>query len=152
VRQISRGAACVAVTLLVGACAGPIDVPTPTTAVARPAQSTAPEPTPVVPANGRAAETFVPAGAAPQVACGGGLISGADIDYLPDAQGVGDILAATRGFPGVLPTDVIVVEPAVTVVVRDGRPIWRGEWADSGRGYLLASTASCTDAGIRFSP
>ena len=55
----------------------------------------------------------------------------------PNRAGVTDILAATQGFIGVLPTDVIVVEPTVTVVVRDGEPIWRGEWFDGGRGFLL---------------
>ena len=75
--------------------------------------------------------------------------SGADIDYIPGAQGVSDILAATQGFIGVRATDVIVVEPTVTVVVRDGRPIWRGEWLDGGNGFLLGSKMACQDAGIR---
>ena len=147
-RQISRGAVVVTVVVTVMAC-GPVDVPTPTPSPALPAQPTAPEPTPVMASAVAPAATFVAAGAAPQLDCGGGLISGADIDYVAEAQGVSDILAATRAFIGVRATDVIVAEPTVTVVIRDGRPIWRGEWRDGGRGFLLDSKEACTDTGIR---
>ena len=81
--------------------------------------------------------------------CGGDVMSTAIIDYAPGAQGVADIRAATRSFTGVRPTDEIIVEPTATVVVRDGRPIWRGDWFEGGPGYLLNTATSCVDAGIR---
>ena len=143
-----RWASLVAVTLAVAACA-PIASPTPTIGDALPEPSTAPEPTPVIAPSVAPASTFVAAGAAPQVDCGGGLVSGGDIDYTADAQGVSDVLAATRALIGVRATDVIVAEPTVTVVVRDGQPIWRGAWHDGGRGFLLGSIMACADAGIR---
>ena len=143
-----RGTAWLGVLVLVTACAR-VDVPTPSTSATPPAPSTAPEPTPVMTPSVAPAATFVAAGAAPQLDCPGGLISGADIDYAPGAQGVGDIVAATRGLIGVRATDVIVAEPTVTVVVRAGRPIWRGAWHDGGLGFLLGSTEACSDAGIR---
>ena len=148
-RTTGRAAALLVLLLLVGACAGPIVVPTPTGAAAFPSQSTAPEPTPVMATGVVPTSTFVAPGAAPQVACGGDLVSTAIIDYAPNAPGVPDVLAATQGFTGVLPTDIIVVEPTVTVVVRDGRPIWRGDWFDGGRGFLLNTATACPDAGIR---
>ena len=144
-----RGAAAPVLLLVVAACAAPIDIATPTSAVALPAPSVAPEPTPVMAPSVAPASTFVAAGAAPQVECGGGMMSGADIDHVPDAQGVTDILAATRALIGVRATDVIVAEPTVTVVVRDGQPIWRGGWHDGGNGFLLGETTACADAGIR---
>ena len=143
-----RWASLVAVTLAVAACA-PIASPTPTIADALPAPSTAPEPTPVIAPSVAPASTFVAAGLAPQVDCGGAEESTAIIDYAANAPGDADILAATQGLTGVRPTDVIVVEPTATVVVRDGRPIWRGEWFDGGRGFLLNTATSCPDAGIR---
>lgn len=143
-----RWASLVAVTLAVAACA-PIASPTPTIADALPAPSTAPEPTPVIAPSVAPASTFVAAGAAPQVQCDGDLMSTAIIDYAANAPGDADILAATQSLTGVRATDMIVVEPTATVVVRDGRPIWRGNWFDGGRGFLLNTATSCPDAGIR---
>jgi hypothetical protein len=136
------------VLLLVAACS-PVDVPTPTLPVALSVPSVAPEPTPVMAPSVVPASTFVAAGLAPQVDCGGAEASTAIIDYAANAPGDADILSATQGLTGVRPTDVIVVEPTATVVVRDGRPIWRGEWFDGGRGFLLNTATSCPDAGIR---
>ena len=144
-----RSAAVPVLLLVVAACAAPIDIATPTSAVALPVPSVAPEPTPVMAPSVTPASTFVAAGAAPQVDCGGDLVSTAIIDYAANAPGDADILAATQGLTGVRPTDVIVVEPTATVVVRDGRPIWRGEWFDGGRGFLLNTATACPDAGIR---
>jgi hypothetical protein len=148
-RLTFRTAAVPVLLLAVTACGAPIDTPSATSAVALPAPSTAPDPTPVIAPSVAPASTFVAEGAAPQLECGGGLISRADIDYVADAQGVPDILAATQRLIGVRPTDMIVVEPAVTVVVRDGRAIWRGDWHDGGQGFLLGSKMACQDAGIR---
>ena len=67
-----RSAALPVLLLVVAACAAPIEVPTPTSAVALPVPSVAPEPTPVMAPNVTPASTFVAAGAAPQVECGGG--------------------------------------------------------------------------------
>ena len=148
-RSSVRGIAWLGVLVLVVAC-GRLDVPTPTVAAA--ASRTVGRPGADA---GHGAQrdvstvVLVGSGEAPQVTCGGGVMSGADIDYVANAQGVTDILAATRALTGVRATDVIVVEPTVTVVVRDGRPIWRGGWHDGGRGFLLGSLLSCTDAGIR---
>ena len=72
------------------------------------------------------------------------------IDYAPNAPGVPDIAAATLALAGVRPTDLVVVEPSTTVVVRAGRPIWRGDWFDGGRGMLLGGTQSCPDSNIRM--
>jgi hypothetical protein len=148
-RTTSRGAASLVMALVLGACAAPTDVPTPTVAAALPVETVAPVPTPVMSPSAVPAATVVAAGAAPPVDCGGAAVSTAIIDYVANAQGVPDILAATQGFVGVLPTDTIVVEPTATVVVRGGRPIWRGDWFDGGRGYLLNTAMACPDAGIR---
>jgi hypothetical protein len=139
------------VTMLVAlaACAAPIDLATPTLEPALPAPTMAPLPTPVGEPTAVSTNLVVGAGEAPQLTCGGGVISGADIDYVGGAPGVTDILAATRAFLGVRATDVIVVEPTVTVVVRDGQPVWRGEWYDGGNGFLLGSKTACENAGIR---
>jgi hypothetical protein len=148
-RASVRATAWLGVLILLVGCAR-VDRPAPTVAATvSPAPSTAPEPTPVMTPSVAPSATLVAAGDAPQVDCAGGMMSGADIDYVPEAQGVDDILAATRNLIGVRATDVIVAEPTVTVVVRDGRPIWRGEWRDGGRGFLLDSRLACTDTGIR---
>jgi hypothetical protein len=148
-RTSGRGATSLVMVLVLGACAAPIDVQTPTVAQTQAAPPTAPEPTPVMSPGAVPASTVVPAGAAPPVDCGGAAVSTAIIDYVANAEGVPDILVATQGFVGVLPTDTIVVEPTATVVVRGGRPIWRGDWFDGGRGYLLNTAMACQDAGIR---
>ena len=148
-RSRHRGAAWLAMVLVVGACSQLVDRPPPTVPAALPASPVAPDPTPVMGPTAASNVLVVGAAEAPQVTCGGGTISGADIDYVSGSPGVTDILAATQGFIGVRSTDVIVVEPTVTVVVRDGEPIWRGEWFDGGRGFLLGSKMSCADAGIR---
>jgi hypothetical protein len=139
------------VLLAAAACAGPV-VETPAVPTPAPVTSNAPEETPVIAPTPTPAATVVAAGAAPPVDCGGGVVSSAVIDYAANAPGEADILAATRGFAGVLPTDTIVVEPTATVVIRGGRPIWRGDWFDGGRGFLLGSTTACPGAGIRPSP
>jgi hypothetical protein len=143
-----RCIAWLAVLVLVVAC-GQLDVATPTVATTLAAPSVVPAPTPVMSPGAVPASTVVPAGAAPPVDCGGAAVSTAIIDYVANAEGVPDILVATQGFVGVLPTDTIVVEPTATVVVRGGRPIWRGDWFDGGRGYLLNTAMACQDAGIR---
>jgi hypothetical protein len=70
------------------------------------------------------------------------------IDYANEARGVSDILAATRALRGVVPTDLVVTQGDATVVVRDGTAIWRGDWFNVSRGYLLGGSSSC--AGIRI--
>ena len=148
-RTIGLGAAWATMVLVVAACAAPIDLATPTLEPALPAPTLAPLPTPVGEPTAVSTNLVVGAGEAPQLTCGGGVISGADIDYVGGARGVRDILAATRAFLGVRATDVILVEPTVTVVVRDGQPVWRGEWFDGGNGFLLGSKTACQDTGIR---
>jgi len=148
-RTTARAATSLVMVLLLGACAAPIDVRTPTVTQPQAAPSIAPEPTPVVSPSAAPASTVVAAGAAPPVDCGGAAVSTAIIDYVANAGGVPDILVARQGFVGVLPTDTIVVEPTATVVVRGGRPIWRGDWFDGGRGYVLNTAMACPDAGIR---
>ncbi|MEA2653772.1 MAG: hypothetical protein QOI37_999 [Chloroflexota bacterium] len=70
------------------------------------------------------------------------------IDYADAAPGVTDILAATRALRGLLPTDLVVTQGNSTVVVRDGRAIWRGDWSNMGRGFLLGRWTAC--AGIHI--
>ena len=81
-RTIGRAAASLVTVLVLGACAAPIDVPTPTVARTLAAPSTAPEPTPVMSPSAVPASTVVAAGAAPPVDCGGAAVSTAIIDYV----------------------------------------------------------------------
>ena len=144
-----RGAAWIAMLLVAAGCASPVEVPTPTPPAVIRAPTAAPDPTPVMSPGAVPSSKVVAAGAAPPVDCGDAPVSMAIIDYVANAGGVPDILAATQGFVGVLPTDTIVVEPTATVVVRGGRAIWRGDWFDGGRGFLLNSAMACPEAGIR---
>lgn len=71
------------------------------------------------------------------------------IDYANEARGVTDILTATRALRGVVPTDLVVAQGNSTVVVRGGQAIWRGDWSNMGRGFLLGQWRAC--AGVEIS-
>jgi hypothetical protein len=83
-----------------------------------------------------------------EVRCGGGSMQSAVIDYAIDAPGVADIAAATRALRGVGPTDLVVAQGTSTIVIRDGRAIWRGDWFNMGRGFLLGQSNAC--AGVEI--
>ena len=149
-RTTGRGAASLVMVLVLGACAAPIDVQTPTVAQTQAAPPSAPEPTPVMSPSAVPASTVVAAGAAPPVDCGGAAVSTAIIDYVANAQGVPDILAATQGFVGVLPTDIDRRRAD-----RDGRGPRRSArsgaatGSTAGAAILLNTAMACPDAGIR---
>ena len=144
-----RSVASPVLLLVVAACAAPNEVPTPTSAAALPAPSVAPEPTPVMAPNVVPASTFVAVGAAPQWTAVMDRCSGANIDYVPMRRASPTSSRRRGPSPACVRPMSSSSEPTVTVVVRDGRPIWRGGWYDGGRGFLLGSTMACADAGIR---
>jgi hypothetical protein len=78
-----------------------------------------------------------------ELRCGGGLMQSSIIDYANEARGVSDILAATRALRGVVPTDLVVTQGDSTLVVRGGQAIWRGDWFNLGRGFLLGGWSAC---------
>ena len=80
--------------------------------------------------------------------CGGGLIQSTIIDYANEAPGVTDILAATRALRGVAASDLVVTHGNSTVLIRDGQAIWRGDWFNMGRGFLLGQSSAC--AGVQI--
>lgn len=89
-----------------------------------------------------------PTEASLELRCDGDTMRGGTIDYADEAPGTTDIVAATRALGGVLATDLVVRNDASTVVIRGGQAIWRGDWGDRGRGFLLDQWMSWEDAGI----
>ena len=87
-------------------------------------------------------------GVALELRCGGGPMDTTIIDYAGGAPGMPDIVAATRALRGIAPTDVVVRKGDSTVVIRRGQAIWRGDWTDTDRGYLLGQTTAC--AGVEI--
>jgi hypothetical protein len=86
----------------------------------------------------------VPPGLSLELACGG-TVSTAIIDYADDPSGPLDIVGATRAMRGVRPTDIVAIDGTSTVVVRDGRVIWRGSWSPGASGFYLGGYSACEE-------
>lgn len=138
----ARRVVCIATLALIGGCSSVSSTAGP--AAAGSPRGTAALPTPVSVATPSASPS-TPAleGASLEVHCGGGIMAAAIHDYTNEARGVTDILAATRALQGVAATDLVVRDGDSTVVIRHGQAIWRGDWSDMGRGFLLDQSRSC---------
>lgn len=138
----ARRAVCIATLALVGGCASVSPTAAPSAVEAPPATGAVPTPLSVATPS---ASPSVPAleGVSLELHCGGGLMQSSIIDYANEARGVTDILAATRALRGVAATDLVVTHGNSTVLIRDGLAIWRGDWSNMGRGFLLEQSRAC---------
>ncbi len=136
-----RRVVCVAALALVAGCAS-------VSPTAAPRVFEVPSATSVVPTLSVATPSASPSAPALTVVslelhCGNGFMQTSIIDYANEARGVIDILAATRALRGVAATDLVVTHGNSTVVIRDGQAIWRGDWSNMGRGFLLGQSSAC---------
>lgn len=150
--HIGSIAAVIAIALVVCACGAtppepaPASPTSPTTPAATPATTPVPVPSD---ASGSPSPVEQVPPAALELVCPGGEMVSAAIDYAADAPGVTDIFAATRALEGVTILDqVIQPDEATTLVVRGGQAVWRGDWYNGGRGYLLGGYTACAGTTI----
>lgn len=143
----ARRVVCIATLALVGGCASVSPTAAPSAVEAPPATGAVPTPLSVATPS---ASPSAPAleGVSLELHCGGGLMQSSIIDYANEARGVTDILAATRALRGVAATDLVVTHGNSTVLIRDGQAIWRGDWSNMGRGFLLGQSSAC--AGVQI--
>jgi hypothetical protein len=97
------------------------------------------------------APATVPPGVSLEIACNDGA-TGTIYEYLTsDATGYTDILLATAGLRGVQATDIVVHDGVThTVVIRDGKAIWRGDWDRVPGGFMLGGSTSCQGVSIGY--
>ena len=125
----------------------------PPTATPTPLPSLSPTPAAVTSPSATPSPTLatVPPGISLEIDCNGGA-SGTIYEYLTsDATGYTDILLATARLRGVQPTDIVVRDGvANTVVIRDGKAIWRGNWDRVPGGFMLGGSSSCQGVSIGY--
>ena len=137
-----RRVVCIAALALVGGCASVSPTAAPRAFEVPPATSVVPTPLSVAtPSASPSAPALTVVSL--ELHCGNGLMQASIIDYANEARGVTDILAATRALRGVAATDLVVTHGNSTVVIRDGQAIWRGDWSNMGRGFLLGQSSAC---------